>query len=69
MFDEPSLPYLAVVQNTARLIYLSKRLDRVNPSEPVYDLLSEYIKLMTWFDGLGSRKGVPFTKKGPGLEN
>jgi len=69
MFEESSLPYLAVVQNTARLIYLSKKLDHKDPREPAYDLLSEYIKLMTWFEGLGSRKGAPLLKKSPGLEN
>lgn len=69
MFNKPSLPYLAVVQNTARLVYLRKKLACASCQEPQYDLLSEYIKLMTWFEGLGMGGGVPVTCKSFSTEN
>lgn len=69
MFNEPSIPYLAVVQNTARLLYLRKKLASVASQEPQYDLLSEYIKLVTWFEGLGMGGKIPVTCKSLSSEN
>lgn len=69
MSNETTKQYLAVVQNAARLVYLGKKLNSLKGQETSHDLITEYIKLTTWFEELGIRKGAPQLRLGVILPN
>lgn len=44
--------YLKMVKNTARMSYLKQKIDNNKGTENIYDLITEYIGLVRWFEEL-----------------
>lgn len=67
MNDNAAERYLEMVKNTARFYDLKFRLDHNGRQEKVYELITEYISLLWWFEGLSNEDTLYLSSKIDGV--